>query len=310
MSRAVNGEKLFDENAREMLRRQIWQVSDYCGVQVLTHTEMTSHFHVVLRVPKKEPLTDRELLRRYRVLHPKPTPYQAARLEVIERALAANSPEAEAWRKRQTAMMGDISPFIQLLKQRFSVWFNKTHGRFGTLWAARFTSVLVEPAGQPRQKVGAYVDLNSVSKSWVADPKDYRFCGYAEAVSGHERARQGICTLMAEPEWAKAQLEYRKLLFSLGATPRENRGRISPEAFQSVIAEGGKLPLGEVLRCRVRFFTDGAMLGSKAFVQEQLTAYQARTGCRQNAQPYVLPAITDWGDLAISRKLRGPAIIP
>ena len=308
MSRAVNGDELFDDVAREMLRRQLWQVADYCGLQILTHTEMTSHFHVVLHVPKKAPLGDVELLRRYRVLHPQPSPYQAARLEVIEQALKTNTPEGEAWRKRQFAMMGDISPFMKLVKQRFSVWFNKSHERIGTLWTGRFTSVLLETQGAAPQQASAYVDLNSVSKSWVSDPKDYRFCGYSEAVAGHEKARQGICALMGEPEWSVAQLSYRKLLFSMGAVPRENRGRISPEDFQRTIAEGGKLPLGEILRCRVRYFTDGAVLGSKAFVQAQLTAYQLRTGRRKNAKPYVLPALTDWGDLAILRKLRGPAI--
>jgi len=27
--------------------------------------------------------------------------------------------------------MGDVSQFIKLLKQRFSVWFNKSHQRYG-----------------------------------------------------------------------------------------------------------------------------------------------------------------------------------
>ena len=34
ISRTVNGEWLFDDVAREILRRQIWQVADYCGVQI------------------------------------------------------------------------------------------------------------------------------------------------------------------------------------------------------------------------------------------------------------------------------------
>ena len=30
--------------------------------------------------------------------------------------------------------------------------------------------------------VGAYIDLNAVRAGIVEDPKDYRFCGYGEAV--------------------------------------------------------------------------------------------------------------------------------
>jgi hypothetical protein len=32
------------------------------------------------------------------------------------------------------ARMADVSEFMKTLKQRFSVWFNKSHGRYGTLW--------------------------------------------------------------------------------------------------------------------------------------------------------------------------------
>jgi len=29
--------------------------------------------------------------------------------------------------------MGDVSQFMKLVKQRFSIWFNKSHQRYGTL---------------------------------------------------------------------------------------------------------------------------------------------------------------------------------
>jgi hypothetical protein len=59
------------------------------------------------------------------------------------------------------------------------------------------------------------------------------------------------------------------------------------------------------LRCRIRHFTDGAVLGGQAFVAEHLAAYRARTGRRRNTPPKPLPAFTDWGlDLASLRGLR------
>jgi hypothetical protein len=36
VTRTVNGERLFDDPAKEILRRQLWQVADYCGVQIIT----------------------------------------------------------------------------------------------------------------------------------------------------------------------------------------------------------------------------------------------------------------------------------
>jgi len=305
ITRTVNGEFLFGDADKEVLRKQMWQVAEFCGIQVITHDLLSNHFHVKILVPKKVEISDAELLRRYRVLHPSPSRYQPARLEVIEQWLASQSAEGVAWRKRMLALMGDVSPFMQLLKQRFSIWFNKSHKRFGTLWSERFKSVLME---RPIPKVAAYIDLNCVRANLVTDPKDYRFCGYGEAVAGNERAREGLCLLLEEKDWEKVQAIYRQMLFSIGTAVREKGARISPEEFQRVISEGGKLPLADVLRCRVRYFTDGAVLGSKEFVETQLAAYRLRTGRRQRAGPQPVPAITDWGELMTLRPLRGRAL--
>jgi len=101
MTRTVNGERLFDDVAKEVLRRQVWQVADYCGVQVVTHAILSNHCHVLVRVPQKTAIPDAELLRRYHVLYPKPTRYQTARLEVIRQQLATDGLEACTWRKQE-----------------------------------------------------------------------------------------------------------------------------------------------------------------------------------------------------------------
>ena len=160
MSRTVAGERLFDGQAREILRLQFWQVAEYCGVEILTYAILSNHFHVLVRVPQKTVIADAELLRRYRFLYPQPTRYQAARLEVIRQELRTDGPQAQHWRRQQQALMGDISPFMKLVKQRFSIWYNRSHRRFGTLWAERFKSVLLEPQRRVLATVAAYIDLN------------------------------------------------------------------------------------------------------------------------------------------------------
>ena len=121
MSHTVNGEHLFDDDAKEILRKQVWQVAAYCGVQIVTYAILSNHFHILVHVPQLTPLTDSELLRRYAILYPQPTHYQVARLEVVRAELHQNGPEAVAWRRRQLALMGDVSQFMKLLKQRFSI---------------------------------------------------------------------------------------------------------------------------------------------------------------------------------------------
>jgi hypothetical protein len=312
LSKTVNGERFFDDTAKEILRRQLWLVAEFCGVQILTYAILSNHFHVLVRVPQKGDVADVELLRRYALLHPKPTRYQTARLAAIKAALDADpatepeaAEQARAWRHRQLTLMGDVSAFMRLVKQRLAIWFNKSHQRFGPLWCDRFKSVLVEGKPCLLETIAAYIDLNPVRAGLVTDPKDYRFCGYAEAVAGRKSARLGLQAIHGG-DWSATQAGYRQALFGTGAGPREQGAVITPEAFTKVVKEGGRLPLATVLRCRIRYFNDGAVLGCRAFVEQHLRAYRTRLHRRERTAPRPLPAIADWAgeDLATLRGLR------
>ncbi|PTX96373.1 transposase [Opitutus sp. ER46] len=49
ISRTVNGEWMFGTTAKEILRRQLWQVADFAGVEILTYAIMSNHFHLLER---------------------------------------------------------------------------------------------------------------------------------------------------------------------------------------------------------------------------------------------------------------------
>ena len=113
--------------------------------------------------------------------------------QLLERFRAdGNEAEAESLRRRILGRMYDVSAFMKQLKQRFSQWFNKKHGRCGTLWEDRFKSVLVEGAGVALATMAAYIDLNPVRAKIVEDPKDYRWSGYGQAVAGKKEAVEGL----------------------------------------------------------------------------------------------------------------------
>jgi hypothetical protein len=108
--------------------------------------------------------------------------------------------------------------------------------------------------------------------------------------------------------WKWTQTSYRQTLFGKGSSPKEGRARIDAVALERVIKSGGELPLHEVLRCRVRYFSDGAVLGGKTFVQNHLSKYQKTTGRRKNTTPRPLPSVTSWGGLNTLRGLRRNAL--
>ncbi|MDP1588643.1 MAG: hypothetical protein Q8M07_12920 [Prosthecobacter sp.] len=122
----------------------------------------------------------------------------------------------------------------------------------------------------------------------MADPKDYRWCGYAEAMSGSRRAQRGLSKVTAKPvdgwEAAGGAEAYRCLLFSNGIeikdAQNENvvRSGVTAEEARQVLKDKGKLSGAELVRLRVRYFSDGLVLGSKEFVESVFTENRDKFG--------------------------------
>ena len=281
---------------------------------------MTNHFHLLVRVPDREKfpkLTVEGLLAMLPLLY---DDVQSLGIrQEIERAQASSDP---TWLpqilERFALRRGDLSVFLKELKQRFTQWYNRRKGRRGTLWEDRFKSVIVEGSEAALLTMAAYIDLNPVSAGMVEDLKDYRWCGYAEAVAGGRRARRGLGMMLEHTfygvnraiTWENTAPRYRMLLFGQGEEReaddlRKTKGRrgFSRERIAEEVARGGKLPLPEILRCRVRYFCDGAILGSVAFVNGLFESHRWRFGPKRSSGARKMRG-GDWGELRVLRDLR------
>jgi putative transposase len=305
MSRICGGEPLLGEQEKAVLAKVIRQVAEFCGVEVLTFTVMSNHFHVLLFVPGERSVDDTELVRRYRVLYgQRRAPYQP-KPEVLRGLFLENGPEGALWRTRLLNRMHDVSAFMKTVKQRFSVWFNKTHGRYGTLWADRFKSVLIEAEPRTLATVAAYIDLNAVRAGLVRDPANYRWCGYGQAMGGDPEARRGLGGVFGHDPgaWNRSAAAYRMVLFGKGARAQSEAGRIDRSRALKVLSGGGKVSVAEALRCRVRYFSDGVVLGSSAFVQAWIEVNVDQANRKRAMEPHAMEG-SAWGGLAVSRGLR------
>jgi putative transposase len=269
-----------------MMRR----LAAFCCIRILNYSLMSNHFHLLCEVPGPRALSELELLERIEAGH------GSARRQALEQQIARmrQKPDGadqiqrllERYRKR----MFDISIFLKELKGGFAQWYNRRHNRYGALWAERFKSLLVE-GGTALATVAAYIDLNPVRVDLCTDPKDYRYCGYAEAVAkGFGLACDGIKATLGQPEtasWEEASREYRKYLFVRGSQGTETK----PPAFdlataQTVVDEqNGELSLAERLRCKIRYFTDGVILGSQAFVESHFDKFKKKLGYKRRRAP-------------------------
>ena len=63
------------------------------------------------------------------------------------------------------------------------------------------------------------------------------------------------------------------------------------------------LPRSTVLRCRVRYFTDGAILGSAEYVRGFVEVVHRAQQRKRRLQPNTLKGAA-WGDLVVLQRLR------
>lgn len=270
ISRTVAGAFLLDDEAKEVFRRMLWRVADFSGVEILAYCVMSNHFHVLVRIRGGQESPERaEILRRYEVLYNRTRPPGFPSVSELKEFFEKGGTEAERWESRLRARMGDVSAFMKTLKQRYSVWYNRRYQRFGTLWAERFRCLLVEGSPGAMSTVAAYIDLNPVRAHLVEDPAAYRWCSYAEAQAGKTAARRGLAATVGAREWSDdGDGVYRLILMGIGENAAtENAGRIPDEIVDTVLKRGGTVSRSELLRCRVRYFSDGAVLGSAEFVR-------------------------------------------
>ena len=94
------------------------------------------------------------------------------------------------------------------------------------------------------------------------------------AVKPKEALRRWRCNLFGIPENEARQAKEA----SKGEMAAVYRDRIPREKARKVLARGGKLSQAEYLRCKVRYFSDGAVIGGKAFVEEMFVAFLDRFG--------------------------------
>jgi REP element-mobilizing transposase RayT len=303
ISRVVDRRFVFGGDEREKFRVFMRMQENFSGCRVLSYCVMSNHFHLLLEVPPMPEggISEEVLLKRLRAVYTEATVVELAK-ELADARKAGNQSHVEEIFARYTYRMHNLSEFMKALLIRFTRWFNSTHNRSGTLWEERFKSVIVE-SGVAARTMAAYIDLNPVRAGMVKDPADYRWSSYGEAVGGGakgngKKAREGLvraCTSHQQggfeaEKWKEVSRIYRRAMgLALGrksghahiqqqsqtaATVTKNTEEmLASKDNETVLPDLGMA--GMLLR-RVRYFTDGAVIGSKEFVNEAFAAERQR----------------------------------
>ena len=116
VSRIANKAFLLNNDEKKgVFVNMLHRAADFSGVDVITYVVMDNHFHLCVRVPKREgEVSENEILRRVGVL------YGEDRRAALERRLAGYREEGDdiavvAELEKLRARMGDLSKFMKTL---------------------------------------------------------------------------------------------------------------------------------------------------------------------------------------------------
>jgi len=281
---------------------------------------MENHFHLLVRVPQRDvqdELTEAQLRKLLPLLY-RQSELKAALQELDWAGGDSTGKRMAEILARYQARRFSLSVFLKELKQRYTRWHNRRHRRTGTLWEHRFRSVLVEGEETALLTVAAYIDLNPVRAGIVNDPKAYHWNGYGEAVAGKPLARKGLRTILERTSfgknrrvtWRTTAPRYRLLLYGHGEardadarTGSKVRRGLTRSAVEKVLERGGELSVSEILRCRVRYFTDGAAIGGVLFLQEVFEENRDRFSEKRSTGARSMQG-SDWGGLQVLRQVQ------
>lgn len=208
--------------------------------------------------------------------------------------------------ERYTYRMNDLSQFMKNLLQRFTRWFNRSQDRSGRLWEERFKSVIVEDGTASRtvaayidlNPVRAGIVEDPAEYRWssygeaIGGGKKARAglvralgtgmgTGMRTGTSNAQGATSNIGVQSAARAWAQGGIgkEYRRLLLRAGQevvlkAKVVKKGMSKEKAERELAAlekshggaSKGDLAISKVIQHRIRYFSDGVVIGSKGFV--------------------------------------------
>jgi REP element-mobilizing transposase RayT len=311
ISRVVDRRFVLGTEEKSKFRTLMRMQENFTGCRVLSYCLMDNHFHLLLEVPPMAEggILDDDLLKRLSAIYGEDFVAGVAQELADARKAVYTSEEGmdeavAAIHKRFTYRMHDLGEFMKGLLQRFTQWFNRTHSRTGRLWEDRFKSVIVED-GIAARTMATYIDLNPVRAGMVKDPADYRWNSYGEAIGGGKKgngkkAREGLVRAYycdqgvgyEAGKWQEVSRLYRCLMgLALGKKPGHAEISQSPKGLGQTTKNTAELlesddnetvlkdlGMAKMLRCRIRYFTDGAVIGHKEFVNEAFASARDRFG--------------------------------
>lgn len=155
------GDFPFDDDDKQHALGLLQRLAKYYLIEPLEAVMMGNHFHMIVYVPGSS-LSPLDAIKHHNKHHERKIKDLPDQKKAIETG-------AKIAKK-----LVDISHFMQVFQQKFTIYFNKKYNRRGCLWAGRFFSTILQ-CSKALVDCIQYVVLNPVRALLSETPDDYPF---------------------------------------------------------------------------------------------------------------------------------------
>ena len=257
----------FDAIDKETAWEILFSIILYFRIEVISFTMMDNHYHLVVYAPCDMP-DNGYIANRHNQYYDGRKPH-----------ISLDNDESC---QKTLIQMNDISEFIKIFQMMFTRAYNKRHNRRGSLWADRFKCTILQGDGI-RSAVWdcvKYVEMNPVRAGLVDHPSNYRFCSWGRFKgTGEHPFKQNFIKHMRLTMGEKAQyltdlelfVEFEVVLAQRIANEKTDDEYEIKDAVKA--ARRGEAMQLKLLQ-RTRYYTDGLVIGSKAFIEKIMSSYK------------------------------------
>ncbi len=116
MSRIIERRMRLKGKEKEKFRKLMRTVSEFCGIQIITHSIMTNHWHILLNVPERRVVSDEELIAKLKLVYGKVKVDNISN-QLKEYRVTGEDQLAKHLKEKYTYMMFDLSEFMKMLNE-------------------------------------------------------------------------------------------------------------------------------------------------------------------------------------------------
>jgi len=275
-SRTIQRSFILHNEEKVYFQHLLKKLSKLYFASVATYSVMTNHVHLIVCMVPSQSISDEGIRKRFELYYNQDKPKKLQREFDIS--------EVKKLRQR----WADISRFAQDLFQRFSRWYNRRHNGYGHVWADRFKSVILQ-SNRALIACMVYVDLNSVRAGIVDRPEQYKYCGLHHMVQGGRLsswldidAINNVLRGWGEEIFNSRAVvkRYLGMVYSEGLEKKDGHSKIPSNLIDLKVRNTQDISFGD----RIRYFTEGVILGEKTYCEEKFRKFRSYFQTKQDKE--------------------------